>query len=397
MIPGLAKRLFLETDLRLLFKFVYGFGWKGMRAVQRFEKRRKKGDNFPAFMIMSITDQCNLHCQGCWVSQMTPARELSIERMESVIAASRKKGSYFFGILGGEPLLHPQVFDIMERHPDCYFQLFTNGTLLTDEIAAKMRSLGNVTPLISIEGNDIVSDERRGDDDVYKRTLSGLDACRKNRLITGVATSVCRSNIDDLVSREFLDEVIKQGVHYLWYYIYRPVGENPSPELALTEDQILRLRRFIVDQRSRVPLIIVDAYWDHDGNALCPGATGISHHVSPSGDIEFCPPIQFACENLSEKADVAELISGSEFLDKFRLLCSETTRGCILLEEPDLLRKFLEQKNARDTSGRGTAFDEIGAMRKCPGHSMPGREIREKHWAYRFAKKHWFFGFGAYG
>ena len=48
------------------------------------------------------------------------------------------------------------------EHPDCYFQIFTNGQFITDEKAKRLRQLGNVTPLISVEGNEIVSDERRG-------------------------------------------------------------------------------------------------------------------------------------------------------------------------------------------------------------------------------------------
>ena len=67
--------------------------------------------------------------------------------------------------------MHPELLDILERHPDCYFQIFTNGQFITDAIAAKLRALGNVTPLVSIEGTEIVSDERRGQAKVLTRTL----------------------------------------------------------------------------------------------------------------------------------------------------------------------------------------------------------------------------------
>jgi ribose 5-phosphate isomerase A len=53
------------------------------------------------------------------------------------------------------------VLQIFRNHPDCYFQVFTNGHFITDEVAAKLRKLGNVTPLISVEGTEIISDERR--------------------------------------------------------------------------------------------------------------------------------------------------------------------------------------------------------------------------------------------
>jgi hypothetical protein len=67
------------------------------------------------------------------------------------------------------------------------------------------------------------------------------------------------------------------------------------------------------------------------------------------------------------------------------------------LERPDLLKLFLEEHGARDTTGRRTGYAELAAMSCRPDHHQPGQEIPEKHWAYRFAKKHWFFGFGAYG
>lgn len=51
---------------------------------------------------------------------------------------------------------------------------------------------------------------------------------------------------------------------------------------------------------------------------------------------------------------------------------------------------------ARDTTARGDAFEEYDRMESRPSQHDPGNEIPEKHWMYRFAKKHWFFGFGAY-
>ncbi len=58
-------------------------------------------------------------------------------------------GNVFFGIVGGEPFMHPHLLDMLAEHPDCYFQIFTNGQFITDERAKRMRQLGNVTPLIA--------------------------------------------------------------------------------------------------------------------------------------------------------------------------------------------------------------------------------------------------------
>lgn len=397
MMGRLACRMLRETHPRLLGKFVYTFGWKGMRAVQRFKRRVSRGDMFPAFLFLSITNACNLRCQGCWVTPSQPPRHLSRDEVKRLIEAAKREGCFFYGLLGGEPFVHPELFDIISDHPDCYFQVFTNGTLITDEAAETMRRLGNVTPLISIEGSESVSDIRRGGQDVYARTLAGLERCTARGLVTGVACSVCQSNIDDLATEAFARRLVDLGVHYLWYYLYRPVGPRPTPALALDRDQILRLREFVVDIRGKVPLAIVDAYWDHNGKALCPAAVGISHHVNPYGDLEPCPIIQFACENLSESSDPVNTLTESRFLSEFRDLACREDGGCIVLQSPEKLAAFLREHQARDCTGRETGFAELDTAEPRHSHCMPGREIPERHWAYRFAKKHWFFGFGAYG
>jgi len=249
-----------EVDKKNLFKFLYNFAWKGRNAVKRFQKRKQQGKNFPAFLMISLTNQCNLHCKGCWITPSHPPARLPLDTVCKIIETARKQGSYFFGLLGGEPLLYPDLLSIPERYPDCYFQIFTNGTLLDDSLARKMRKLGNVTPLISMEGKEKESDIRRGGQNVYKRTMEGLLHCKRNHLVTGVACSVCTANFQDMVNKDCLQELISYGVHYLWYYIYRPVGENPCPEMALSQEQILHLRKFMVEMRCRMPLILVDAY-----------------------------------------------------------------------------------------------------------------------------------------
>lgn len=397
MTGALINRLVREVHPRLLAKCAWNMGGGALRSIRAFERRRKQGKHFPAFLFISVTDQCNLHCQGCWVSNLRPAHALEPDRLDRIITEARKQQCRFFGILGGEPLLYPQLLDILGRHRDCYFQVFTNGTVLTAEIAARMRQLGHVTPLISLEGLETVSDERRGGTRVFERTMQGVEHCRREKLLVGVATSVCKSNFRELVTETFARELIRRGVHYLWYYIYRPVGPNPCPEMCLSAEEIVALRRFIVDLRLRIPMIVVDAYWDHEGRALCPAATGISHHIGPMGDVEPCPPVQFARENVNGHSDLKTLVEDSAFLREFRQFSAAQTRGCVLLDCPEKLHQFLQAQGARDTSGRGTAFAELAAMSCRPGHHRPGEEIPEKHWAYRLAKRHWFFGFGAYG
>jgi len=396
MLPTLVYRTLRSADFRCVRKFAWNFGVKGLLSVEKFKRRIKRGEYFPPFLYLSIINSCNLRCQGCWVDVAGERTQIDLATLNRTINDAKAHGNAFFGILGGEPFMHPEVLDLLAAHPDCYFQVFTNGQFITDKVAARLKELGNATPLISIEGREVTSDERRGNKDVLNRTLRGLDACLKAGLLTGVATSVCQTNIDELLTEYWLRELIQRGVHYVWYHTYRPVGPKMNEALALRPDQLVRVRKFVVEMRAKMPIAIIDAYYDGEGRALCPMSTGISHHVGPAGDIEPCPIIQFATENIRDPRGVFETMRDSTFLRDFRQLSARHTRGCVVLERPDLVKELVVKHGARDTTLRGTAMAELDAMTPRFSQWLPGEEVPERHWMYRLSKKYWFSDFGAY-
>lgn len=161
ILPQLAYRMATTVAPNCLWKFGWNFGLKGMLSVERFKARRKKGVIFPPFLHLSVINSCNLRCQGCWVDVQAPREMVPLGELDSLVRDAKAHGNAFFGLLGGEPFLHPHLLDLLERHPDCYFQIFTNGQLITPEIAQRLRAIGNATPLVSIEGIplSVTSDE----------------------------------------------------------------------------------------------------------------------------------------------------------------------------------------------------------------------------------------------
>ncbi len=396
MTLGWVGRMLRETHPRLLARFAMGLGWGGARAMRAFRRRLARDEIFPPYLFISITSRCNLHCRGCWATGVAPPRELDLDTLDGIVSQAKRRACTTFGLLGGEPLLHRGLLELLERHRDCYFLLFTNGTLIDRTLARGLRRAGNVSPLVSIEGDAVESDLRRGGRDVLDRTLQGLARCTEAGLITGVASSLCRSNVDRLATEAFLDELINRGVHYAWFYLYRPVGADPAPELALGADQVRVVRRFLVEMRRRKSLLLVDACWDERGHALCPAAAGVACHIGPAGDIEPCPPIQFSSEN-AHHGDLYELVTHSTWLRAFRDVARRTTPGCILVERPDVLAEVAERVAAHDSSGRGDGRAALRAMRPSASHHLPGEELPEPFGPYRWAKRRWFFGLGAYG
>ncbi len=396
----MGKRMLLETDKRLLWKLAWNMGWKGMLSVERHKRRLKRGEYFPPFLYVSVINSCNLRCQGCWVDVAHKQEIITPEAFGRMVGEAKEMGNVFFGIVGGEPFMHPHLLDMLAEHPDCYFQIFTNGHFITPERAKRMRQLGNVTPLVSVEGTEIVSDERRGKSGVLSKTLQGVQNCLDQKVFTGVCTSLCRTNIDDLLTEKWVDRLIEMGVMYTWFHVYRPMGPEACPDLCLTPEQQLRARKFVVDMRATKPIIIIDAYFDGEGRALCPAANGLSHHINPWGDIEPCPIVQFTKESIhSSEADNRSLrdkFVQSAFLREFRELAQETTRGCIVLERPDLLKALVEKHGARDSTARGTALAELAAMPVRTSQYNPHNEVPERNWLYRLAKRFWFNDFGVY-
>ena len=404
MYAKFATRLVTRATPKALWKAGWNLGLGGVRSVQAHKRRLKRGEYFPPFLYVSIINSCNLRCQGCWVDVAHDRQTIDLAAMNRLIGEAKEMGNRFFGIVGGEPFMHPELFEILEAHPNCYFQIFTNGQFITPEKARRLAQLGNVTPLISVEGTEMISDERRGRSGVYNKTMRGIQNCLDAKVMTGVCTSVARSNIDDLVNEEWLDNLIKMGVLYTWFHVYRPMGPDACPDLCLTPEQQRFLRKFVVEMRAKKPIAIIDAYYDGEGQALCPAATGISHHINPWGDIEPCPIVQFSTEAISAESPrhghdarpLREKFRQSEFLSDFRKLAQSTTRGCIVLERPDLLKALVQKHNATDSTARQTAIAELESMTVRTSQYHPGTEIPEQSLAYRLVKRFWFSDFGVY-
>src|SRR5436190_19842002 len=115
----MAKRVLFEADKSLVWTIAYNFGFKGALSVQRFKKRMKRGEYFPPFLYISVINSCNLRCQGCWVDVAAKQQTIDPATMNRLIGEAKAMGNSFFGILGGEPFMHPEILEILGAPRDC--------------------------------------------------------------------------------------------------------------------------------------------------------------------------------------------------------------------------------------------------------------------------------------
>jgi MoaA/NifB/PqqE/SkfB family radical SAM enzyme len=396
MLFRLACRAATELSPRLAVKAGWLWVYKGMRAVGAYKRRVKRGELFPPFFFLALTNACNLRCHGCWIEGHGRMSQLSVADVDALIAAGKRQRAHFYTLLGGEPMIYPGLWEIIERHRDCYFQVITNGMFFSEENVARLRAAGNVTPLVSIDGLEAHNDDRRGPG-VFQAAMDGLARLKKNKMLFGVATTVTGRNLDGVMTDEYVREMIGRGAMYLWYYVYRPVGADPSPHYCVGREQMIELRRRLLRLRRKHPIIIIDTYWNAAGEAVCPAALGLGFHIGPQGSIEPCPPLSLAVQTIRDNGgDLFTTINESQFLRGFQEFVKERTRGCVILERPQELVEYLRRASAADYSGRD-ALTELSAGTPRSSHHLPGEEIPEDYWVYRMLKKQLFFGMGGYG
>jgi len=395
MLLRLAYRLATEVSPRLAWKAARLWVFKGARTVKAYRRRLQRGELFPPFFFLALTTACNLRCRGCWIPGGAPL-ELSEKDVETIIAAGKQQHSYFYTLLGGEPMLYPRLWSIIERHPECYFQIITNGMFFDERNVQRLAAAGNVTPLISIDGLQEDNDRRRGKG-VFQAAVEGIARLRQHKVLFGVATTVTSENIQQVLSDGYVQQMIRLGAMYLWYYGYRPVGADPAPHLALDKQQMLQFRRELLRLRRRHAILLIDTYWDAAGQAVCPAALGLGFHIGPEGSIEPCPPLRFAAETVGQHdGNLFDCINRSQFLRQFSEFARSKTRGCVILEAPQELAQFIRDCAARDYSRRDM-LAELMASTPRPSHDLPGEHLPEDHWLYKLLKKQLFFGMGGYG
>ncbi len=394
LVAGLAKRAVTELNPRILSKAAHLWVLKGAVAVEAYRQRLRRKRLYPPFMFVALTNTCNLRCQGCWVEKEGTPHHLPPGELDAIIESGKRMKANYYTLLGGEPYMYKGIWEVFERHQDCYFQTITNGMLFTERNADRLAKVANVTPLISIDGLQDSNDQRRGEG-VFESALTGMERLKKRGIMFGVACTITSRNLHEVLTEEYLKELIRRGVMYIWYYFYRPVGEDPHPEYCLTPDQLVEARRRLVALRQKQPILIIDSYWTATGEAFCPAAMGMGFHIGPRGSIEICPPLSFATDRVADNdGDVVKTIGESKYLNEFGGFVKKRTKGCVILEHPQELHDYIKGHGAVDYSSR-EMFSELNSITPRSSQHLPGREIPEVSPLYWLLKKNVFFGMGA--
>ena len=140
--------------------------------------------------------------------------------------------------------------------------MYTNGTLITEKVAKRMASLGNLSPAISLEGWKERTDERRGAG-VFDKVLDAMKRLRQAGVPFGVSLTATRHNAEEILSDEFIDFLFEQQrALYGWIFHYMPIGRSFTLDLMPTPEQRVWMWQRVW-QIIRERHIFLADFWNH--------------------------------------------------------------------------------------------------------------------------------------
>ncbi len=331
-------------------------GWQKKAAILR-KYWESKNVHVPPFMISSITRRCNLKCKGCYSNAFNNSSfsEMSDEKYKSVIREASELGISIILIAGGEPFARSKLLDITKSFPKVIFPIFTNGLLINDETIKKLKKQRNVIPIISIEGFESETDNRRGKG-VYKKTQVIMKKMKKDKIFFGISLTVTRDNFPLITSEDFIKEQVHMGCKVIFYVEYVPV-EQDTESLVITQEQRKELETRLDQFSSEYRSLFISFPGDEAkfGGCLSSGRGFV--HINPEGGLEPCPFAPYSDVNL-KFFSLKEALQ-SEFLKKIRQSpehLKETDCGCALWNNSEWVRSLLHKD--KNIYNKGANFNE---------------------------------------
>ena len=244
MIYDALERLHPNIVKQHVLNMGFEAGLTGFKKVK--ENREKYGCNVPWVILMDPTSACNLKCTGCWAAEYGHQLQLSNEELDRIITEAKELGIHFFVLTGGEPMVRKKdILMLAEKHNDCAFHIFTNGTLIDEELCKEVQRLGNLSFALSVEGYAETNDDRRGQG-VFEKVMHAMDLMKEHGLLFGTSICYTSKNYKVVTSDEFLQMLVDKGAILSWFFHYMPVGKDASTDLLLTPEQ----REYMVNRCS---------------------------------------------------------------------------------------------------------------------------------------------------
>ena len=206
----------------------------------------------PFMIVWDFTKQCNLRCKHCYANATPlPAKdELTLSERMEVLRQLDEAGVAAISFSGGEPLMNRDFWPVAEKAAEIgmYISVATNGTLITEGVAKKLKEIGVRYVEVSIDSPyPDAHDEFRGIPGAWEKAVRGIKNAKKVGLDVGIATTVTKINYGDMPDMIKLARELKVDRFIAFNFI--PTGRGKEIiELDLSPDERMELLEYFYQE-----------------------------------------------------------------------------------------------------------------------------------------------------
>jgi MoaA/NifB/PqqE/SkfB family radical SAM enzyme len=304
---------------------------------------------------------CNLHCDLCYNTpeiHYDPKASLPTGVIDRVMHEANALGAYRFTFIGGEPLIRwRDIRDLARIHSECVISVFTNGLLLTEEVAAELSACGNIELSFSVDGLEQSNDRSRGAG-TFRKILEAMDRWREAGGMMVYSPTVTSENYEELLSDELIDLMIAKGCYMGYYHHYDLIGGQTRTELLLSLQQLQWMEHRIHEIAKTKPISISDAVLSRLLKGGCHAVREFVH-INHRGMVEPCCMVPFAADSVFDKP-LVEILQ-SKFFGRLNAIEKDEhgVKRCLVGENSDVLKGALADGVAEGTTKTSEALFDI--------------------------------------
>lgn len=379
---GFIRHMIQDVDHEVLSAVAVNFfinanliGWP-----MQEENRKKHHCNIPWAILLDPTSACNLHCTGCWAAEYGNRLNLTFDEIDSIIRQGKELGVYMYIYAGGEPLVRKvDLIKLCEKHSDCVFLSFTNGTLIDEKFADEMLRVKNFVPAISLEGDEAATDGRRGSG-VFGKATHAMELLHERKLLYGISSCYTSANYKSITSDEYYQSLIDMGAYFIWYFHYMPVGNDAAPELLPNPEQREYVYHRIRELRATRPLFAMDFQNDAEYVGGCIAGGKRYLHINANGDVDPCVFIHYSNANIRE-CTLLEALKSPIFMAYHDNMPfnDNMLRPCPMLENPECIEEMVKKTGAHSTDPMSPESVEHLCAKTC-GYAKNWKTAADRLW-----------------
>lgn len=281
---------------------------------------------YPGHPVWEVTGACNLRCIHCHATSGKAAPdELTTDegkRLIDMLAAESEFRTLIY--TGGEPLVRPDIFTLLRHSQKAGLAniIATNGTLIDEEMAFKLKEHGVVCNAISIDSADVAThDFVRNKPGAYELAMRAMEATKKAGILLQVNTTAMEYNMPHLA--ELIDFADKSGAGIMLMYQLVAVGRGEKIEKATLKKSANKYLSELIATKQKTAKTIIEPvagpqYWPYllekngirEGKLLklagkvfhgCAAGRGFVY-VKANGDVWPCPFVEVNAGNIRDSS-----------------------------------------------------------------------------------------------